>query len=105
MPDKDPSNFTLLTYAWVIAISSWGGIVNFHTKLRAGIARPFNVVELIGEIVTSAFVGVVTFWLCEAAGFQHLVTAALVAITGHMGSRALFQFEKWVETKLRKTLD
>ena len=57
-------------------------------------------VELIGEIATSAFAGLITFWLCEAAQLDPLVTAALVGISGHMGSRALYQFERWAQTRL-----
>lgn len=100
MPEKDPTSYTLLTYAWVSLLSSWGGAVNFLRKRRDGTARPFNVTEFVGEIVTSAFAGVVTFWLCEAAGISPLITAALVAISGHMGSRAIFQLEKWAESRL-----
>ena len=100
MPEKDPSNYSWITYLWVLAISSWGGIVGFHRKMQAGILRPFNVVEFVGEIAASAFVGMITFWLCELGNFPQLMTAALVGITGHMGSRALFQFERWAEKRL-----
>ena len=48
MPEKDPANYSLLTYLWVIAIASWGGVVSFHRKMRAGHARAFNIVEFIG---------------------------------------------------------
>lgn len=99
MPEKDPTTYSLLTYAWVLALASWGGVVNFLRKRKSGDVRPFNVVELIGEIVTSAFAGMVTFWLCEAAGIGGLITAALVGISGHMGSRAIFAFERWAENK------
>jgi len=100
MPEKDPLAYGLLTYGWVTFLASWGGVVSFMRKRREGMVRSINFTELIGEIVTSAFAGVITFWLCEAAGFQPLITAALVAISGHMGSRAIFQIEKWAETRL-----
>lgn len=100
MPDKDPSNFTFITYAWVIIVSMWGGLVSFNQKIKSGHARPFNVMELLGELATSGFVGMLTFWLCSAAGIQPLVTAAFVGITGHMGSRALWRMEKWAEQRL-----
>ncbi|MGB8517036.1 MAG: phage holin family protein [Gallionella sp.] len=93
MPEKDPSNYSFLTYIWVVAISSWGGIVSFHQKVVLGHARPFNLAELFGEILTSAFVGVVTFWLCEWANIPQMLTAAFVGITGHMGSRAIWRLE------------
>lgn len=99
MPDKDPTTYGLLTYAWVIGLSSWAGAVNFMRKLRSGHARAFNLVELVGEIMTSALAGLVTFWLAERAGMDGLTSAALIAIAGHMGSRALFRIEKWLERK------
>lgn len=99
MPEKDPTTYSLLTYAWVSLLSAWGGAVNWLRKRRDGTTRPFNFMEFIGELVTSAFAGVVTFWLCEAAGIQPLVTAALVAISGHMGSRAIYHMEQWAKTR------
>lgn len=38
-------------------------------------------------IMTSSFVGVVTFWLCQSAKIDQLYTAVCVAITGHMGAK------------------
>ncbi|WP_236640481.1 phage holin family protein, partial [Tepidimonas charontis] len=58
-----------------------------------------NLFELIGELATSAFAGLITFWLCEAAQFKPLITAALVGISGHMGSRAIFQLERWAQAR------
>lgn len=97
---KDPTTYGMLTYIWVIGLSAWGGAVNFLRKRRAGMVRPFNVTELIGEIATSAFAGLLTFWLCEAAELAPLVTAALVGVSGHMGSRALFHLEHVLADKL-----
>lgn len=100
MPEKDPTNYSLLTYAWVLLLSSWGGVVSFLRKRREGVVRPFNIVELIGEMVTSAFAGVLTFWMCEASGFHPLITASLVGISGHMGSRAIFHLEQIAEQRI-----
>ncbi len=99
MIEKDPANYPVVTYAWVMALASWGGIVNFLRKRKDGLVRPFNFTELVGEIFTSAFVGVLTFWLCEWSVIPPLMTAALVGISGHMGSRAIFGLEQIFETK------
>lgn len=101
MPEKDPTNYPLITYAWVVLMASWGGLISFLRKRREGVVRAFNLTELIGELVTSAFVGIVTFLLCEWSGTPALLTAAFVGITGHMGSRALFMFEHWAEARFR----
>lgn len=99
MPEKDPSNYTIMTYAWVFVLSSWGGAVSFYRKIQSGAARPWNIAELLGEILTSVFAGIVTFYLCEAGGIDGPMQAALVAISGHMGSRAIFIFENWASKK------
>jgi hypothetical protein len=102
MPEKDPTTYSLITYAWVAALSAWGGTVNWLRKRKAGDTRPFNFMELVGELMTSAFAGVLTFWLCEASGIHPLISAALVGISGHMGSRAIYHMEMWAESHFKK---
>lgn len=96
---RSPWGYSVITYLWVIGVSSFGGIVSWWNKRRDGQARPYNVAELLGEILTSALVGLVTFWLCEYESMPGLLQAPLIAIAGHMGTRALFLFEKWAEQK------
>jgi len=100
MPEKDPTNYSLLTYAWVLLLSIFGGAVSFIAKLRTGNARPWNFAEFAGELVISAFAGILTFYLCEWSNTPQILTAALVGISGHMGSRAIFKLERWVEKKM-----
>ena len=94
------SNFGLLTWAWVVGLSLWGGVASFARKLRAGEARPFNLTEFAGEIFISGFVGVCTFLLCSGAGLDPLQTSPLVAISGHMGSRGIFLLEQFFVRKV-----
>lgn len=94
--EKDPTSFSLLTYMWVVGLSVLGGVVNFMRKLQTGHARMFNLVELIGELVTAGFSGIITFYLFTQSGFDPLFTAAAVGVSGHMGSRALFLAEGWL---------
>ena len=101
MPEKDPTNLGWVTYLWVVLLSGLGGFVAFWQKLKDGSVRVFNVVEFIGELCTSAFTGVVTFYLCEAAQFPPVLTAALVGISGHMGSRGLYLIEKHLTNRFK----
>jgi hypothetical protein len=94
---KDPTHYAWITYVWVIALAMLGGVVNFSRKVREGVTRRFNISEFIGEVVTSAFAGLITFWLCEWSEVHPLLTAALVGIAGHMGSRAIFKLEQLAE--------
>lgn len=101
---RTPFTYGFMTYVWVIGWSVMGGVVSFMQKLKAGQTRAFNLAEFIGEIVTSGFVGILTFWLCEWANVDKMLSAVFVAVTGHMGSRALFfaerSLEKWFASKM-----
>ena len=97
--EASPFDYSALTYLWVVAWAALGGFVNFMRKIRAGAVRSFNLTELAGEIITSAFVGLLTFWMCKATGIGELTSAILIGVSGHMGSRAIFGFEKWAESK------
>jgi len=101
MIDKDPLAYPLITYAWVFGLSIWGGLVSFARRIKNGDSSPHNLMEFVGEIMTSAFTGVITFYLCQAAGFSQLITAVMVAVTGHMGTRAIYQIERLVEKRLK----
>lgn len=91
--EKAPETFSLITYLWVFGISMLGGAVSFLRKVKKGKTRMWNFMEFIGEIATSSFAGIITFYLCQAGNLSPLMTAALVGISGHMGSRALFRLE------------
>lgn len=102
MPEKSPETYSLITYAWVIGLSAMGGAVAFIRKFKQGHARVFNIAEFIGECATSAFAGVMTFYLCEWSSFNQLATAAMVGIAGHMGSRAIHNLELFFESRFPK---
>jgi hypothetical protein len=87
------------TACWILVLAGWGGLANFWRKRMSGQARPFNLAELAGEICISGFAGVVTYFLATAAGINELVVAALVGISGHAGSRAIFGIEKMLDRK------
>jgi len=103
MPEK-VSFFTtiadLLTYAWVFGLAMLGGAASFVRRVRSGQAKYSNIIELIGELVVSAFAGLVTFFLCRSAGFDEMLTAAFIAISGHMGTRIIFMFEAYLVKKI-----
>ena len=100
-PGKGPEGIPLLSYVVVILLSAWGGYVHFVRRLRQS-KRAATVAEFVGELATSSFTGVVVFLLCEASGIDRLMSAALCGISGHMGSRLLFQFDLAVEKHFRK---
>ena len=99
MSEKTPFFTTiadLLTYAWVFGLAMLGGAASFVRRVRNGEAKYSNIIELIGELVVSAFAGLVTFFLCRSAAFDEMLTAAFIAISGHMGTRIIFIFEAYL---------
>lgn len=99
---NDPTSYGWMTYAWVIGLSLLGGTASFLRKVKKGESRPFNVVELIGEITISALVGIVTFYFCEWANFEQVLTAAIIGVSSHMGSRAMMLFERALEERIKR---
>ena len=99
MIDKDPGSYEWITYIWVMGLASWGGVVNYVRKVKANQVERFSIMEVLGEIMVSAFTGVLTFWLCELSGFPQLLTAALVGVSGHMGGRGIALVEHMIKVR------
>lgn len=102
MPFSDPNNYSVLTYLWMLWIAAWGGVVNYISRVKRGAVARFSFVELLGELVISAFSGVVTFWICEAVQLDSLITAACVAIAGHAGGKTVFFLEEVLHRRLEQ---
>lgn len=83
----------------MFAIAAAGGFVAFYRKWKDGSVRAFNLTELIGELVVSGLCGIGAYWVCRAFQINPWMTAALVGMVGHMGSRAIFMFEQWAAGK------
>ncbi|MDK2122609.1 phage holin family protein [Parachitinimonas caeni] len=82
-----------LSVGWVVALSMVGGAVNHFRHLREQ-RRQFRFGPLAIELLTSGFVGLLTYWFCMAASVNAPFTAVLVGISGHMGTRALLRLER-----------
>lgn len=91
---KGPLDYSLKQYGVTLAIALLGGLVSWLTKVRRGDASPWGVMQLVGELCTSAFAGLLAFWLCEWSGAPPLLSATMTGIAGHMGTRAIAAFEE-----------
>lgn len=101
--ERDPLQVPLKQYGLMLAIAVLGGLVSWYAKVRRGELAPWNVMQLTGELCTSAFAGLLAFWVCEYMGVPPTLQAALVGVAGHMGTRAISAFEDFAQRKWGKT--
>lgn len=102
MPEKDPTTWGLATWLLALGMAFGGGAVNWYAKVKRGHTRAFNIIELIGEIFTSGFVGLGVFMMLAAMGQPAGVCAAAAGVGGHMATRLLFAIERAVEARLEQ---
>ncbi len=86
-------------------MSCGGGLVSWWQKVKTGQARAFNIAEFIGEVVTSAVVGVAMFMAARAADMPEGLCAAMASVAGHMGTRLMFLAETLIEGWLKKKVE
>lgn len=102
---KDPLNYSLKQYLFILLISLLGGFVGWYGKVRKGELRASNLSALIGEMSTSALSGLLAFWICEYLDFQPVLTAAVVGIAGHMGTRGITLAEEALKRRADRIVD
>ncbi len=95
---KNPLSYSLREYGLILAIAMLGGFVRWYNAVRRGQSVAYDLRILVGELFTSAFIGILVFWGCEAMGVQPLVTAALAGMAGHAGVSGLM----WAERVLKR---
>lgn len=99
MPEKDLANITVewlknfLPYLSTFLLSCWGGIVSYIQRIRIH-SRKFSFKELSFDLVISSFAGLLTHFFCEYSNVSGSMSAILIAVSGHMGTRAIASFEQ-----------
>lgn len=85
---KDPLGYPWTTYLWVIAIACFAGAIKHLNRMRQ-----FKLGRLLIDVLTAAFIGILTFWVCEAYGIKGPMQAVAIGVVGAMGNRAWAEFE------------
>ncbi len=75
-----------LTYAGVLAISLWGGVVSYFNR-----KGKFSWQTFIAHLSSSSFAGMMTFFACEYAGISGPLTGVCCGVAAHMGTPALIK--------------
>lgn len=91
---RNPLDIPLREYAVMLAISIFGGAAAWFIRFKRGHPVQASVMALIGEAMISAFAGMMAFFLCEAFNVGLSYSIFIVAMSGHMGVKAIALFEK-----------
>lgn len=94
MPEKDPTTWAIATWMLAAGMSLAGGLASFYQRYRRRHRKTFTLMELIGEVMTSAFVGVGTFMALSALDQPAGLCAAGAGIGGHMATRLMLFIEQ-----------
>ncbi len=105
MPDKDPANWTVATWALAILMPLGGGLVNWYARIKTGHTRVFNLLELLGEVFTSGLIGLWVFMFLASYDQPAGLCAAASGVSGHMATRLLFLIERAAERKLGRIFE
>lgn len=87
-PDKNPFSDSLTTLLTATGLAMLGGLVKYvnHTD-------KFRFWVLVRDLLTAAFCGLLTFWMCEWMNITGPLSAILIATSGLMGTRLLRELE------------
>jgi len=91
---KSPLSYSLAEYGLILAIAMLGGFVRWYNAMKRGETVGYDLRGLVGELGTSAFIGILTFWACEALEIQPLIGYALAGMAGHAGVAGLIWAER-----------
>ena len=99
---KLPIDVGWMTYLFVIAVSCWGGLVQYLYKIQNKKGGRFSILALVSDLAISGFSGVIVFWICVWKEVDMILTSVAIGIAGHLGSRTLFLLERTLEAKYGK---
>lgn len=77
----------VLPWLSTLALSTAATAAQYAERVRSG--EPFKWSSLLLDAVICIFVGLLTHMICHAAGIENMWRSVLVAISAHMGTRAM----------------
>jgi hypothetical protein len=102
MPEKDPTSWSIATWALALAMSFFGSLISRYNKVRNKQDYVFNAVEFIAETFVGAFVGLGVFMLLAAMGQSEGICSAAAGVGGHMSMKLLYAIERLFLALIKK---
>lgn len=84
----------------MFAMSAWGGFVNYLGRIKSGVVKRFDFIELAVELTICSFAGITIGLIAFALNVHPLMTFALVAMAGHAGGRTVHFLDRVFQRKL-----
>lgn len=82
-----------LPFFYALALSLWGGFVQYANKVRMGELWSWKSMFL--DLVVCSFVGILAFFMCQAIEVEGWRAAVIIAVSAHEGSRSIVVFMSW----------
>lgn len=81
----------VLPWGVTLLVSAFAAMAQYAAKVRKG--ESFSWRSLLLDAVVCMFAGMLMHLVCEWQGIGGPARSVLVAVTAHMGTRAMMQFE------------
>lgn len=101
---RSPLSISLREYGFMLAIAIIGGMASWWGKVSRGEMLVWNITALVGELVISAFSGLMAFYGCEYLNLNPLLTALVVGMSGHAGAKGIAWLESLGQKMVEKRL-
>lgn len=86
--------------AMMFVLSVWGGTVNYLGRIKSGVIKRFDLLELIVELAICSFAGVTVGLIAFSFNVNPLMTFALVGVAGHAGGRTVYFMDRIFQKRL-----
>ena len=85
MPEKNPVTWDLISILVALGASLVGGFIRYREDMK--MTKRFQLVDFLLDMVTSAFVGFMAFWVCQDVLVQpEALCACAAGFAGNMGA-------------------
>jgi hypothetical protein len=84
----------------MLALSLWGGFVNYLGRIKSGVVKRFDFIELIAELSICSFAGITVGFIAMSFDVHPFMSFALAAVAGHAGGRTVYFMDRFFQKKL-----
>lgn len=104
---ENPVDWGYKIWFLIVGLASLGGVSNWIKKRKTG--AKISIMELIGEVATSASTGIGVFMLMLSFDYPIYACAGGCAVSGHFATRILFALQNIIDAledrKIREIAD